>query len=372
MKALWIICFMAVVVVQLHGVNHRVLSEKLSATPPEWMVKQITKDLEFFQDTGVTKEALDLTTEKLNKVSLAFRCKVFQNTIEFHHCFSGNQVDFYQTPDLYNHPRFQSVHYVLKYLAKHYSLPDLDFIISLEDSLDEEMPAPVMTFAKNKHIKTSVAFPDFEAILGYKKLIKKVLVANYHFAFDEKIGLAFWRGATTGGAFTIHNWEKYPRSSLVLFANQHPNILDAKYTSVVSDSDQSLLEKLFQEKNLLGSSTSIYDHIQYKYLIDIDGNSCTYSRLFWILLSNSLCIKQISDNEQWYYGALKPYVHYLPFKTDMSDLAIQIAWAEKHPNEVKQMIYQANCFVKKHLLQEHVFQYVYLLLNAYAKLQKVE
>jgi len=56
----------------------------------------------------------------------------------------------------------------------------------------------------------------------------------------------------------------------------------------------------------------------------------------------------------------------------MSDLAIQIAWAEKHPDEVKQMIYQANCFVKKHLLQEHVFQYVYLLLNAYAKLQKVE
>lgn len=354
----------------LQGVNREILSEKLSKKPPIWMLEQITKDLEVFQDKGVSKESLDQTCQKLKDFPLAIRSKILQNKIEFFRCCNGKQVTVNENSDLYNHTRFKAVYLTLGYLAKYYPLPDLDFIISLEDSTDIEMPAPVMTFAKNKHIKTSVAFPDFEALLGYKNLIKEVLYANYHFRFDQKIPKAFWRGATTGGSFTLSNWQSYPRSKLTVFAKDHSDILNALYTNVVSDIDCSDLEKLFKERGLLGKPKSVYDHIQYKYLIDIDGNSCTYSRLFWILLSNSLCIKQVSDNEQWYYGELKPYTHYLPFKTDMSDLAEQIAWAENHPEEVKLMICNANRFVKECLFQENVFQYVYLLLQAYSQLQR--
>jgi hypothetical protein len=48
-----------------------------------------------------------------------------------------------------------------------------------------------------------------------------------------------------------------------------------------------------------------YDaHMKYKYLISLDGNGAPWLRVPWILLSNSVLIKQDSENIQWFYPGL--------------------------------------------------------------------
>ncbi len=64
---------------------------------------------------------------------------------------------------------------------------------------------------------------------------------------------------------------------------------------------------------------------------------CTYCGYQWRLLSNSLALKQESDEIQWFYIALKPYEHYIPIKNDMSDLLEIIEWARKNDDKCKKI-----------------------------------
>ena len=363
-----ILILAVIVAFSLEGVNYQILSAKLKKKAPEWMLEQVQQDLEPFQEKGVTKEALLATPQRLAHSPRTFLCKVFEGQVEFFLCRDLQPVvsdAMFSQSDRF---RFKAINYAITHLSKYYGLSDMEFIISLEDSVDEEYPAPVMTFAKNKNVKSSVLFPDYEAIWGYKSFIKEVARGNALYPSHKKVDKAFWRGSTTGGAFTVSNWREYPRSQLVLFSKKHPELVDAKYTNIVPGAESRTLQKIFQDLRILSQPVIIPDHIQYRYLIDIDGNSCSYARLVWILMTSSLCLKQESDNIQWYYKQLKPYVHYLPFKPDMSDFKQQILWARSHPEEVYNIIDAANTFVKEHLTQELVFQYIHVLLQTYAKL----
>ena len=112
--------------------------------------------------------------------------------------------------------------------------------------------------------------------------------------------------------------------------------LNPEFVNYISTIDRFALKK----------TVSPADSIAYKYLIDIDGNSCSYSRMAWILYSNSVLFKHQSSNIQWYYDRLKPYVHYIPIAEDFSNLAQQFAWAEANQDKVQQIIRNANVLAK--------------------------
>ena len=353
-----------------HSLQHSLLAQKMSEPPPKWMTNQIEKDLSSFEERGIYEEDLDKAMESFKNNHLTLRCKIINRKIFIYNHDKVFPVLFGE-PD-YNHIRLKAIQYILKFFANYSDLPNVDFIVSLEDGLSLPTQAPVMAFGKNKRVHSLVAFPDFEAIHGYKSLIKEVTKASNDHPFNNKTPKAFWRGSTTGGNYTLSNWKIHPRSQLVLFAKKHSDVLDAKFTNVVSDMYKIPLQRELHNSRLLSRTISIHDHLAFKYLIDIDGNNCTYSRLFWILSSNSLCFKHISNNEQWYYNALEPFVHYIPFKANFSDLIENIQWAENHENQVKTIISNANEFARNNLMQEDAFHYIYRLLMAYAKLQQFE
>ena len=114
----------------------------------------------------------------------------------------------------------------------------------------------------------------------------------------------------------------------------------------------------------------LFQQIQYKYQLLIDGNSCSYGRAFWQLFSNSVILKQDSDAIQWYYRALIPYVHYVPIKHDLEDLQSQLAWVLAHDTDAKKISKQAQMFATRNLSNKQILYYTYLLLCAYATLQK--
>ena len=72
--------------------------------------------------------------------------------------------------------------------------------------------------------------------------------------------------------------------------------------------------------------------MKYKYQINIDGTVAAY-RFPYLLAGDSAVFKQNSNYYEHFYIDLKPYVHYIPFKQDLSDLLDRLEWASQHDDE---------------------------------------
>ena len=133
--------------------------------------------------------------------------------------------------------------------------------------------------------------PDFEALAGYANEGIQAKKGSKAHSWEAK-KILFWRGATTGRdyfSYTIENWILFPRGRLVAMSRQYPDLIDAFFTKVVEAEER--LEIVLRKMHCSSAPVSVFDSLAYKYLIDIDGNSCTYSRNYWILLSNSVLFK---------------------------------------------------------------------------------
>ena len=76
------------------------------------------------------------------------------------------------------------------------------------------------------------------------------------------------------------------------------------------------------------------DFLQYKYQINIDGTVAAY-RLPYLLSGDSAVLKHDSVYYEHFYKQIQPWVHYIPFKKDLSDIVEKIKWAQTHDEEVR-------------------------------------
>lgn len=316
----------------------------------DWMDRRISEDLAPF-----AKESLDPTTF----TSQEFVGAVF--VVE-----NSKAKITKQTPSLCN-TRLNIVLNYLNSLGKRAKLPDVCFVLSPHDGISFSTPIPIFTFAKSKQATGAILFPDFEACEKpdkghYPKLCKK-------YPWKKKNSKGFFRGATTG------KWSAGPppfnnsRAQAVELSYLYPNLLDANF-SYFSPEVGPILEEFKAWMRLIGkspSSRSVEDHYKYRYLLDIDGNSCTYSRFRWILFSNSTPVKVLSNNIQWYYGALTPFEHYVPVQEDLSDFVEVIHFLKQHDKEAQQIAQNGQEIARKIFSQEKLDEYVLKLLWAYSE-----
>ncbi|WP_341987543.1 glycosyl transferase family 90 [Azorhizobium sp. AG788] len=83
-----------------------------------------------------------------------------------------------------------------------------------------------------------------------------------------------------------------------------------------------------------------------RYAIDIDGFSAAWMNFFSRLLLGCCVIKVTSPYgfRQWFYDALVPWIHYVPVKADLSDLADKIAWCRANPDACRQIAEEGQRF----------------------------
>lgn len=341
-------------------VNEEVLRQKLAHATPQWMVEQIDKDLKPFQEKGISMEKLDPR----------FRGQRIEDLNVVRFTVSNRHLSFAVNNKTLDRRQFRQILAFFTKLNDLVPLPDVDFMVSMEDGFSEDLGLnyPLMVYAKAKSADGLLLIPDFKALVGYNTLRQRMTEGGKKYPWDKKKPQAFWRGATTGGYLTLANWDQFARTKLVLLSLKHPQEVDARINKFVQ-CDPAVPE-LLQAKGMRGNTVDQMDHLKYKYLIDVDGNTCTFERCFWELLSNSLLFKQETPNIQWYYGALKPFEHYVPVKEDLSDLLEKLAWAKAHDAEAQQIAENATAFVKQNLNAEDSFIYMAYLLQEYAKLQR--
>ncbi len=330
---------------------------------PAWMIEQIQEDLAPFRDNGVKRKDLDKQMQVQEDLHLDLQLVRFR--------IANREIYISGFPP--PHPNYQArvlpVARFLKKLALLVDLPEVEFIMTTHDELDgKELVAPVFAFAKNpKYAPHVILMPDFEALGGFRNELAEVERGNALFPWSKKIPLAFWRGAMTGGAYTIDNFLEYPRAKSISFSLEFPRLINSRFTALCQ-CERECPKIRAKYAPYFASFVSIDKQIAFKYQLLIDGNSCAYSRAYWQLFSNCVVLKQASDSIQWYYRALQPYVHYIPIKTDMSDLVDVVLWAIDHDAQAEAMSKEAQSFAHNNLTNFRIMQYLYLLLKEYAKL----
>lgn len=344
------------------------LNKVISKDPPTWMLKQLEEDFTPYQEKGIRLESLDHLME-VTQGEMTARFKI-----------QGGKVFVYPDPqDLHKgrpsdrnffNARFKSFLDAVHKLADAVVLPDVEFVVTVNDCGDfrEDITlAPLLVYSKRKNFVTHVLIPDGEALHGYDHFNREIEKGCKQFPWEKKLNKAFWRGATSDGCYDLEHWEENPRAKLVLLSLQFPQLIDASFHIFVSgaENNPAMLANPLLKSNFLSPRISL----KYKYLVDVDGTTCSWQRCYWTLLSNSLVFKQTSDNIEWFYKALIPHYHFIPIENSISDLPEKILQAMNDDQKMKKIAQNATEFVKTNLSEEMIYLYFYLVIKKYAELE---
>ena len=83
------------------------------------------------------------------------------------------------------------------------------------------------------------------------------------------------------------------------------------------------------------------EQVYYKYILDMDGLASTWDSFAWKLRSGSVLFRVKGVWNQWFFDHFKEGIHYISIEEDFSDLLEKYEWCEQHPEECKQIIYNA-------------------------------
>jgi len=249
-------------------------------------------------------------------------------------------------------------------------LPDTEFILSVSEGIEAKRQSryvdvsrygvPVFTFAKRKDSKQLILFPDSYAL--------STRINCYDsFPWERKEERLFWQGVGNDGLYAKATWSTNPRGHLVLLGRQRPDLIKAQFTGYLQYCDHVSFDEILRAVGPLAQQQGPQAFLKYKYLMDLEGASLNWTDTFIALSSNSVLFKQNSDFTQWYSDELKPLVHYIPVKHDLTDLQTQIAWAKENDEKAQEIAKAGQNLSLKLFKRNTTFEYIQRLLVAYNK-----
>lgn len=359
-------------------VSKKQLKVFLSQPSPEWVLRQLDADFAPFTDRKITAEAVQEMYEEI-------RAKIGPQIL--HYRILNNRLYKYFPSGAEYSSRDTAFERAFKTLLTYTKVPDVDFLLCPMDGIPEPYvpqdfflsangnnQVPILGQAKRKEPASQyiVLIPDqfslTESWLRDLKDVKKVLE---EVRWEDKKEVALWRGQLTDVGIPgdyCPNLHECPRFKIAKLAVEHPNLINAGINEAHSPQTITLLS----QAGVIRGSAGKKEHLLCKYLPVLDGHMCTYPGFQWRLLSNSVVFKQESDQIQWFYGAVKPYEHYVPVKNDMSDLVDQISWAQAHDERVRAISENAQAFARQNLMPTHNYAYLFKVLSRYAEHQKID
>jgi hypothetical protein len=84
------------------------------------------------------------------------------------------------------------------------------------------------------------------------------------------------------------------------------------------------------------------------------GGGTTWDGTLIKLLSPGLLLHHETPTRDWFYDEMKPHVHYIPLKTDLSDLKYMYDWVEENPVGSELIAKQATRFAESMLSTKYM------------------
>ena len=167
--------------------------------------------------------------------------------------------------------------------------------------------------------------------------------------------MIFWRGSSTGKQIrSIEDLKALKRVSLCLKYKSSNNI-DLKISRIVqSDLSERKVNKWLRFEQIKGSLIAENRFKDYCYYPDIQGNAMAWGTIRKYKIG-ILIFRPEHSRYLLYYNIMKPWVHYIPIKSDYSDLEDKYKWAEENINETVRIAY--NGYVTSNNYIENIPQY---------------
>lgn len=313
---------------------------------------QRRSDFRFWIDRGGIKEEdfLQAKQEKLGEHYQIINHKLYrQKECIFYARCSGNE------------------HFILKVID---TLPDMEMIINTHDWPKVKhwsSPSPVLSFSKTPEERDILypawtfweggpaVWPIYPTGLGrWDLMIEALNKKAKEWPWEKKLKKGFFRGSRTSDE----------RDPLVLLSRDQPELVDAQYTK--NQGWRSEKDTLYMKP---AKEVPLEEHCQYKYLFNFRGVAASF-RFKHLFLCNSLVFHVGEEWIEFFYSEMKPWVHYIPVSTDLTEVQDLIEFAKSNDEIVREITERGRIFVKKHLRMADVQDYWFRLLKRYSKLMK--
>uniref|UniRef100_G1NNQ3 Glycosyl transferase CAP10 domain-containing protein n=1 Tax=Meleagris gallopavo TaxID=9103 RepID=G1NNQ3_MELGA len=195
-------------------------------------------------------------------------------------------------------------------------------------------------------------WPIYPTGLGRWDLMREDLRRSAEkWPWKKKISKGYFRGSRTSSE----------RDPLILLSRENPELVDAEYTKN---------QAWKSEKDTLGKPPAkeipLVDHCKYKYLFNFRGVAASF-RLKHLFLCGSLVFHVGEEWLEFFYQQLKPWVHYIPVKSDLSDVRELLQFAKENDNIAQEIAERGRRFITEHLQMEDVSCYWEHLLSEYSQ-----
>lgn len=182
--------------------------------------------------------------------------------------------------------------------------------------------------------------------------------------WESKKSILFFRGTTTG-MINNRDWRKNHRFRVLEWARNNKNKdigTDVSFVRVTQTDSLKIYMEMSKEVPIT-KFVPFEETLRYRYHLVIDGNTFP-TRLQEYLSSRSLVLYG-GIFRDWYSPFLKPFVHYVPFKIDYSDLDERLTWITQNQDKVQEIISNANNLMRDINRLEQIQAFFYFFLMEY-------
>ncbi|XP_075448459.1 protein O-glucosyltransferase 3 isoform X3 [Ascaphus truei] len=252
---------------------------------------------------------------------------------------------------------------ILLSLARKVRLPDFEFYINVGDwpvehrkANDTPGPLPMISWCGSTDSQ-DIILPTYDTTHSTLEALRGV--TNDLLSIQGHTG-PFWSNKTEQAFFRGRD-SREERLQLIRLSKSYPDLLDAGITGYFFFRE---MEKELGKAPLIG----FFDFFKYKYQVNMDGTVAAY-RFPYLMLGDSLVLKQASPYYEHFYTALKPWKHYIPIKRNLSDLIERIQWAKENDDEARTIAKEGQVLARELLQPHRLYCYYYKVFQQYAKRQ---
>ncbi|XP_038224580.1 protein O-glucosyltransferase 1 isoform X3 [Dermochelys coriacea] len=262
-------------------------------------------------------------------------------------------------------------HFILEIIGR---LPDMEMVINVRDY--PQVPKwmkpviPVFSFSKTSEYHDIMypawtfweggpaVWPIYPTGLGRWDLMREDLRRSAEkWPWKKKISKGYFRGSRTSPE----------RDPLIVLSRENPELFDAEYTKNQAWKSE---KSLFFLKDTLGKPPAkeipLVDHCKYKYLFNFRGVAASF-RFKHLFLCGSLVFHVGEEWLEFFYPQLKPWVHYIPVKPDLSDVRELLQFVKENDDVAQEISERGHQFIMDHLQMKDVSCYWETLLTEYSK-----
>ena len=148
----------------------------------------------------------------------------------------------------------------------------------------------------------------------------------------------------------INDWREAIRARLVQFSLDHPDLLDARFSTIFfhnlrrsKERDTTFVDDAkykIQRAGMKGKHLNYTQQKAYSMVVVCDGHSVA-DRTLRLLGSGMAVLLVESKFEDLFNGHFTPWVHYIPVSYSLSDLEERIKWGLSHTEQLHEMVLQA-------------------------------